>query len=84
MFDMLFVTSSHPLSVSIYSLDNRCKQLAERDRTEVKEKINPEHRFVSCKNLLFLNYLYNQDEHVDIVLLCICMFIKSNKLRYDS
>ncbi|XP_038889945.1 5'-3' exoribonuclease 3 isoform X1 [Benincasa hispida] len=47
MFDMLFVTSSHPLSVSIYSLDNRCKQLAERDRTEVKEKINPEHR-VNC------------------------------------
>lgn len=49
MFDMLFVTSSHPLSVSIYSLDNRCKQLAERERTEVKEKINPEHRFVSCQ-----------------------------------
>lgn len=55
MFDMLFVTSSHPLSVSIYSLDNRCKQLAERDRTEVKEKINPERRFVSCKNLLFVS-----------------------------
>lgn len=43
MFDMLFVTSSHPLSVSIYSLDNRCKPLAESERTEVKEKINPEH-----------------------------------------
>ncbi|XP_022144192.1 5'-3' exoribonuclease 3-like [Momordica charantia] len=43
MFDMLFVTSSHPLSVSIYSLDNRCKQLTEKERTEVKEKINPEH-----------------------------------------
>ncbi|XP_022951439.1 5'-3' exoribonuclease 3-like [Cucurbita moschata] len=43
MFDMLFVTSSHPLSVSIYSLDNRCKQLRERERIEVKEKMNPEH-----------------------------------------
>ena len=57
MFDMLFVTSSHPLSVSIYSLDNRCKQLRERERIEVKEKMNPEHRFVSCKILLFPSIL---------------------------
>ncbi|KAF4391048.1 hypothetical protein F8388_024880 [Cannabis sativa] len=44
MFDMLFVASSHPLSVSIYSLDNRCKQLSNRERAEFKEKIDPEIR----------------------------------------
>ncbi|KAG7029973.1 5'-3' exoribonuclease 3, partial [Cucurbita argyrosperma subsp. argyrosperma] len=41
MFDMLFVTSSHPLSVSIYSLNDR-RKLTGRKRNRVKEKINPE------------------------------------------
>ncbi|XP_062095563.1 5'-3' exoribonuclease 3-like isoform X2 [Humulus lupulus] len=41
MFDMLFVASSHPLSVSIYSLDNRCKQLSNSERADFKEKIDP-------------------------------------------
>ncbi|XP_062099254.1 5'-3' exoribonuclease 3-like isoform X2 [Humulus lupulus] len=41
MFDMLFVASSHPLSVSIYSLDNRCKQLSNSGRADIKEKIDP-------------------------------------------
>lgn len=42
MFDMLFVSSSHPLSESIYLLDNHCKQLTDKERVEVKERINPE------------------------------------------
>lgn len=42
MFDMLFVSSSHPLSVCIYSLDNRCKQLMDKDRAEIKEQLKPE------------------------------------------
>ncbi|XXG68394.1 hypothetical protein AAC387_Pa06g1492 [Persea americana] len=44
MFDMLFLTSSHPLSPYIFSLDNRCKQLSDKDRAEVKEKIDPKAR----------------------------------------
>ncbi|PON70753.1 5'-3' exoribonuclease [Parasponia andersonii] len=44
MCDMLFVASSHPLSVSIYSLDNRCKQLSNSARAEIKEKIDPQNR----------------------------------------
>lgn len=46
MCDMLFVASSHPLSVSIYSLDNRCKQLSNSERAEVKERIDPQIRSV--------------------------------------
>ncbi|XP_048226766.1 5'-3' exoribonuclease 3 isoform X2 [Ricinus communis] len=42
MFDMLFVLSSHSLAESIYLLDNNCKQLTDRERVEVKERINPE------------------------------------------
>ncbi|KAM1012341.1 hypothetical protein ACFX13_043211 [Malus domestica] len=44
MFEMLFVASSHPLSVCIYSLDNRCKQLTDKERVEVKERIDPKYR----------------------------------------
>ncbi|GAV59987.1 XRN_N domain-containing protein [Cephalotus follicularis] len=46
LFDMLFVASSHPLSVSIYSLDSRCKQLTDEERAEVKEPIDPNLRAV--------------------------------------
>ncbi|KAJ6953523.1 5'-3' exoribonuclease 3-like isoform X1 [Populus alba x Populus x berolinensis] len=42
MFDMLFVSSSHSLSESMYLLDNHCKQLTDKERAEVKERINPE------------------------------------------
>ncbi|XP_039022093.1 5'-3' exoribonuclease 3-like [Hibiscus syriacus] len=38
MCDMLFVAASHHLSEQIFSLDNRCKQLPERQRIEVKEE----------------------------------------------
>ena len=46
MCDMLFVAASHCLSEQIFSLDNRCKQLTERQRIEVKEEIKPDLRFV--------------------------------------
>ncbi|KAG9131287.1 hypothetical protein Leryth_006159 [Lithospermum erythrorhizon] len=41
MCDMLFIAQSHPLSPYIFSLDDRCKQLTEKDRSEIKEKIHP-------------------------------------------
>ncbi|XWS20972.1 hypothetical protein CRYUN_Cryun30bG0015200 [Craigia yunnanensis] len=42
MCDMLFVAASHCLSEQIFSLDNRCKQLTERQRIEVKEEVKPD------------------------------------------
>ncbi|GKU90081.1 hypothetical protein SLEP1_g4123 [Rubroshorea leprosula] len=42
MCDMLFVATSHRLSEQIFSLDNRCKQLSDRERVEVLEQIRPE------------------------------------------
>ncbi|KAL5847801.1 hypothetical protein ACOSQ3_011325 [Xanthoceras sorbifolium] len=42
MSDMLFVQLSHPLSASIYTLDEHCKKLTAKERTEVKERLNPE------------------------------------------
>ncbi|KAK9129549.1 hypothetical protein Sjap_010036 [Stephania japonica] len=41
MFDMLFVSVSHPLSPYIFSLNDRCKHLVDKERVEVKEKLNP-------------------------------------------
>ncbi|KAK6939362.1 Xrn1, helical domain [Dillenia turbinata] len=41
MFDMLFVSSSHPLSPYIFSLDARCKQLTQKERTGVEEQLDP-------------------------------------------
>ncbi|OVA12642.1 zinc finger protein [Macleaya cordata] len=41
MVDMLFVTLSHPLSPYIFSLDDRCKQLSDKERVEAKERIDP-------------------------------------------
>ncbi|KAL1099983.1 hypothetical protein V6Z11_D05G198400 [Gossypium hirsutum] len=37
MCDMLFVAASHRLSEQIFSLDNRCKRLTERQQVEVEE-----------------------------------------------
>ncbi|KAH9759022.1 5'-3' exoribonuclease [Citrus sinensis] len=42
MADMLFVLLSHPLSASIYTLDEHCKQLKIKERVEVKERLNPD------------------------------------------
>ncbi|XP_015073779.1 5'-3' exoribonuclease 3 isoform X1 [Solanum pennellii] len=41
MNDMLFVSLSHPLSPYIFSLDDRCKQLTDDERVEVKERLEP-------------------------------------------
>ncbi|KAL8135667.1 hypothetical protein AgCh_010339 [Apium graveolens] len=41
MYDMLFVALSHPISPYIYSLDDRCKQLDEKERTQIKEQLDP-------------------------------------------
>lgn len=50
--DMLFVSMSHTLSPYIFSLDSRCKQLTDKERVEVKEKIDPVARFLSLEFLL--------------------------------
>ncbi|CAN1819039.1 5'-3' exoribonuclease 3, partial [Linum perenne] len=42
MFDMLFVSSSHTLAQCIYLLDNQSKLLTDIERTDFKERINPE------------------------------------------
>ncbi|OMO87438.1 5'-3' exoribonuclease, partial [Corchorus capsularis] len=42
MCEMLFVAASHRLSEQIFSLDNRCKQMTELQRTEVMEEVKPE------------------------------------------
>ncbi|XP_057532043.1 5'-3' exoribonuclease 3 isoform X2 [Amaranthus tricolor] len=41
MSDMLFIAVSHPLSPYIFSLDDRCKQMNEAERLQVKEKLDP-------------------------------------------
>ncbi|XP_058225451.1 5'-3' exoribonuclease 3-like isoform X1 [Rhododendron vialii] len=40
MFDMLFVALSHPLSPYIFSLNDRCKQLTDKERAEIKEQLD--------------------------------------------
>ncbi|CAJ2652933.1 unnamed protein product [Trifolium pratense] len=41
MFNMIFVNSCHPLSVCISTLDNKCRNMSNCERADVKEKINP-------------------------------------------
>ncbi|CAN4095440.1 unnamed protein product [Withania somnifera] len=41
LFDMLFVSLSNPLSPCIFSLDDRCKKLTNKERFEVKERLDP-------------------------------------------
>ncbi|CAO2174121.1 unnamed protein product [Urochloa humidicola] len=41
MFDMLFVNGSHPLSPYIYSLNNKFGHLPDKERNEIKEKLDP-------------------------------------------
>ncbi|XP_057427859.1 5'-3' exoribonuclease 3 isoform X2 [Lotus japonicus] len=41
MFDLLFVNSCHPLSACISTLDNKCRNMSNNERAEVKEKIDP-------------------------------------------
>ncbi|KAF8109130.1 hypothetical protein N665_0102s0039 [Sinapis alba] len=42
MSDMLFIATSHRLAELIFSLDNHCRQLSERERLDFKVKIRPE------------------------------------------
>lgn len=46
MSDMLFVNVSHPLSPFIFSLSDRCRQLSEKKRARITEKMDPAARFV--------------------------------------
>ncbi|KAG2587801.1 hypothetical protein PVAP13_5NG173600 [Panicum virgatum] len=41
MFDMLFVNGSHPLSPYIYSLNSKFGHLPDKERNEIKEKLDP-------------------------------------------
>uniref|UniRef100_A0A0E0CAX8 5'-3' exoribonuclease n=1 Tax=Oryza meridionalis TaxID=40149 RepID=A0A0E0CAX8_9ORYZ len=41
MFNMLFVNGSHPLSPYIYSLNSKFGHLPDKERNEIKEKIDP-------------------------------------------
>ncbi|CAN8240063.1 unnamed protein product [Cochlearia groenlandica] len=42
MCDMLFIATSHRLAELIFSLDNHCRQLSERERADIKVNIRPE------------------------------------------
>lgn len=46
MSDMLFVAVSHSLSLHIFSLDDRCKQMSDDERALIKEKLDPTARYV--------------------------------------
>ncbi|OIW12019.1 hypothetical protein TanjilG_16130 [Lupinus angustifolius] len=41
MFDFLFVNSCHPLSACISTLDNKCRNMSDSKRAEIKEQIDP-------------------------------------------
>ncbi|TKW08643.1 hypothetical protein SEVIR_6G037300v4 [Setaria viridis] len=43
MCNMLFVNGSHPLSPYIYSLNSKFGNLPDKDRNEIKEKLDPSH-----------------------------------------
>jgi hypothetical protein len=58
MFDMLFVKLCHPLSVCISILDEKCKRLTDKERVEVKERIEPEKRFVAMFNCWTLHCFF--------------------------
>ncbi|CAI9116906.1 OLC1v1018196C3 [Oldenlandia corymbosa var. corymbosa] len=45
MCDMLFVSLAHPLSPYIFSLNDRCKQLTDQERVQMKEQLDPAARF---------------------------------------
>ncbi|CAL0332644.1 unnamed protein product [Lupinus luteus] len=44
MFDLLFVNSCHPLSACISTLDNKCRNMSDSKRAEIKEQIDPNKR----------------------------------------
>lgn len=46
MFEMIFVNLCHPLSACISTLDNKCRNMSNTERADVKEKIDPNERSV--------------------------------------
>lgn len=54
MFNMLFVNGSHPLSPYIYSLNSKFGHLPDRERNEIKEKIDPSSRLANPIRILDL------------------------------
>ncbi|XP_078175776.1 5'-3' exoribonuclease 3 isoform X2 [Carex rostrata] len=50
LFDMLFVNGSHPLSPYIFSMHNSHGHLPIKERAQIKEKIDPQARFVGGMN----------------------------------
>lgn len=56
MFDMLFVKLCHPLSVCISILEEKYKRLTDRERAEVKERIDPVKRFVVVSKFYSVNF----------------------------
>lgn len=58
MFDMLFVNGSHPLSPYIYSLNSKFGHLPDKERNEVKEKLDPSARLVKLNQEDYFAHLY--------------------------
>jgi len=58
MFDMLFVNGSHPLSPYIYSLNSKFGHLPDKERNEIKEKLDPSARFVKLNQEYYFVNLY--------------------------
>ena len=58
MFDMLFVNGSHPLSPYIYSLNSKFGHLPDKERNEIKEKLDPSARLVKRNQEYYFVNLY--------------------------
>jgi len=58
MFDMLFVNGSHPLSPYIYSLNSKFGHLPDKERNEIKEKLDPSARLVKLNQEYYFVNLY--------------------------
>lgn len=71
MLELLFVSSSHPLSPYIYSLDHHCKQLSDKERAEFKEEIDPKARFVSSQQIILCGPLFRCPFSIHISPTCV-------------
>ena len=58
MFNMLFVNGSHPLSPYIYSLNSKFGHLPDKERNEIKEKLDPSARLVKLNQEYYFVNLY--------------------------
>lgn len=73
MSDMLFVSLSHTLSPYIYSLDDRCKDMTDKDRVMVKEQLIPGARFVFLDLVLLGHKISMLIVHIFLRWLCIML-----------